>query len=601
MGNEDKCPVCSNKLRGTTGSITNPVTYNCPNCGCFSISLIGLATIPHDDRAKSILSHAIRVNQRDDTYFQVNQSFIKETLGNRGVPSTNEQIDNLINWIRSDSTNEHDRIAISPKTHQAVSDSVDLEEFNSIVRIMNEKGLIEGKEDFLTKFPSTVSVNLSASGWEHSKESKGEESINQAAQNNGPNDTNKIKEELSADGTFSGVESDDGEKKDHEPFDPEKISIEPKVVSMDTLIRRITQKSIRLAPGFQRKEVWDPERKSQLVESLMLKIPIPMFYVAADEQGNWDVVDGLQRLTVIRDFILGEKFLETSDEQYRGKGFKLKNLEFWGEKYNEKMFFELPELLINRIFETEFRFTVINPGTPEEVKRNVFKRINTGGLPLTSQEIRHALYQGKSTKILEKLSNSSYFKAATARSVNDSRMAARELILRFLAFSVIHHTDYPRNSDMDKFLSNTMLLINAMPELSKKDLTKIFHNSEAEPLKVKKIEILEDRFEIAMKRCSKIFQQHAFRKSFGDRRRSPINKTLFEVWSNLFADLEEHAFENLLKQRKYFLDEYIKLIEDENFAALISKSSWKYSGVLKRYDTLSKLLRRHINNNEDNG
>ena len=194
---------------------------------------------------------------------------------------------------------------------------------------------------------------------------------------------------MAADGTEAGVEFEDEQIDSHEPFDPEKISIDGKGVPMETL---------------QRKEVWDIQRKSQLIESLMLAIPIPMFYVAADEKGNWDVVDGLQRLSTIREFVLGDDYLKTKDEMQKGNGFKLKGLEYWGEKYNGLKFKNLHEKLSNRILETEFRFTIINPGTPEEVTRNIFKRINTGGMPLTSQEIRHALYQGVSTELLEYLS-----------------------------------------------------------------------------------------------------------------------------------------------------------------------------------------------------
>ena len=114
-----------------------------------------------------------------------------------------------------------------------------------------------------------------------------------------------IKEELADDYTPAGVEAEIEEREKEEPFDPEEISIDPKVVPMETLLRRLRQGSVRLAPPFQRKEIWDMERKSQLIESLMLKIPLPMYYVAADEKGNWDVVDGLQRITTIKEFILG--------------------------------------------------------------------------------------------------------------------------------------------------------------------------------------------------------------------------------------------------------------------------------------------------------
>ncbi len=137
-------------------------------------------------------------------------------------------------------------------------------------------------------------------------------------------------EDLAADGRPAGVEADMEERERQEPFDPEKISIGPKVVSMDTLIRRMQQKTIRLAPAFQRKEIWNLERKSQLIESFMLKIPVPMFYVASDEKGNWDVVDGLQRLTAIKEFILGNEYIKSGKREFMGKGLKLKKTRILG-------------------------------------------------------------------------------------------------------------------------------------------------------------------------------------------------------------------------------------------------------------------------------
>jgi uncharacterized protein with ParB-like and HNH nuclease domain len=264
---------------------------------------------------------------------------------------------------------------------------------------------------------------------------------------------------------------------------------------MDTVIRRLEQGTILLAPNFQRNEVWDATRRSRLIESLMLKIPLPMLYVAANTEGSWEVVDGLQRLSTIRDFILG-------DDQ--GKKLKLSNLEFLGNKFNGKTFDNIEKdpsqiRLINTIRETEMRFTVINPGTPEEVKRNIFKRINTGGMPLTAQEIRHALYQGHSSDLLTKLVELPEFKEAINSKINDSRMGARELVLRFLAFLVMPATDY--QSDMDKFLSNTMRVINCMPELDHKKLIKIYDKEEAIPkIKYSNVVDIENKFILGMRR-----------------------------------------------------------------------------------------------------
>jgi hypothetical protein len=403
----------------------------------------------------------------------------------------------------------------------------------------------------------------------------------------------KYSEELAADGSFSGVESDYYGHEEQEPFNPEKISIEAKVTPMDTLIRRLIQGTIRLAPAFQRSEIWDPERKSQLIESIMLKIPVPMFYVAADKKGNWDVVDGLQRLTTIREFVLGKEYLKTKNERLRGKGLKLKDLEFWGDKFNGKNFSELPEPMVNRILETEFQFTIINPGTPEEVKRNVFKRINTGGMPLTPQEIRHALYQGQSSELLAELVKYPEYKKATSKSVKDSRMAGRELILRFFAFSIRDHTQYPKNSDMDAFLSDTMRIINLMPDLPRQDLLKIFQKDEIPKIKVSTISELKNRFSKAMTRAHKLFKEHTFRKSYGNKSRSPINKTLFEVWGNLLAELDETQFVTLLSNLDAFINEYNLILDTQETANIISRYSLKYSGVKDRYEKFSQILKKY--------
>lgn len=387
-----------------------------------------------------------------------------------------------------------------------------------------------------------------------------------------------------------GVED---ETEEFQPFDPEKISIDTKPITMDTCLRRLEQQTIILNPDFQRNEVWTMEKKCRLIESLMLKIPLPMFYVSADEKGVFFVVDGLQRLSTIRSFVLGDKFLERKDSRFKGEGFKLENLEFWGKQYNGCNFNDLPVNIQNRILETGFTFTIINPGTPEEVKRNIFKRINTGGEPLTPQEIRHALYIGQSTTLLLRLSNTKEFFNATDHSVKSNRMMDRELILRALAFNVRSYMNYPKNNDMDSFLSDTMRIINVMPTLNGKDGAKVFKEGlTKEQVLVNEIEVLEERFLKAMKRATIFFGEHAFRKSYPGKRRTPINKGLFEVWGNLLGRLSNAEFAMLLKNRNAFMRDYVELLESETFIWYISRDSLKFQSVKERYEKLRALLNK---------
>lgn len=234
--------------------------------------------------------------------------------------------------------------------------------------------------------------------------------------------------------TYTGIESDEDEKIT-DPFNPEDISIETRVTPMETILRRIKQGTLILNPDFQRKEVWTDVRKSQLIESILLEIPIPMFYVSSEEDGEWTVVDGLQRISAFRDFVLGINFVNSKKVKEEGAGMKLTGLEFLKELEGKQMK-DLPTKLYNRILEAEFSVTVINPGTPEEVKRNIFKRINTGGMPLSPQEIRNALYGGAVSGLLNEMAEKSVFKRATGNSVKDLRMEDKELLLRFLSFVI---------------------------------------------------------------------------------------------------------------------------------------------------------------------
>lgn len=397
------------------------------------------------------------------------------------------------------------------------------------------------------------------------------------------------------------------EEEEYKPYDTEKISIDTKGVTMDTCLRRLEQGTIILAPDFQRKEVWSIDKKSRLIESLMLKIPIPMFYVSADEKGILSVVDGLQRLSTIRGFVLGDIYMRERKLEYKGKGFQLQKLEFWGDKYNNKTFNELPIEMQNRILETEFTFTIINPGTPEEVKRNVFKRINTGGEPLTPQEIRNALYTGEATKLLKRLADTREFKDTTENSVKTVRMLDRELVLRALSFIIRPYTSYPKTGDMDKFLSDTMRIINVMPDYNSKESLKLFKEESTKKDGIKKEDILlnnTDELQVlfvkGMKRARILFGKHTFRKSYGQNRRTPINKALLEAWTVLMSKLSDSEFDKLnSKQIKHnFSSEYNQLLDSNAFNFLISRDSLKYQSIQERHRQLSALINKYINDSE---
>jgi CO dehydrogenase/acetyl-CoA synthase epsilon subunit len=376
------------------------------------------------------------------------------------------------------------------------------------------------------------------------------------------------------------------------PFDPEDISIDKKPMVMDAIIRRFKQGTIIMHPDFQREEVWSRETKSRLIESLLLRIPITMFYVSADEEGKLTVVDGLQRLSAIRDFVLKEDYKPTNAKAL-GDGMRLQGLEFLTD-YEGKTFNELPISMQNRINETEFTFTIINPGTPDEVKRNIFKRINTGGEGLKPQEIRNALYAGKSTELLRILATSPAFTKATTSSVRSNRMESYEVVLRGIAFMLRDADSYPKNGNMDKFLGDTMVILNSYPDFSDREILRLekMEGLDLNSVKKDRIEKIEEIFKLAMKRAKTLFGTHAFRKSYGTKRRTPINKALFELWCSILAVMDENDF-NKIRYSSQFMTDYNALLDDDKFNVYISRDSWKPTSVRNRYVIINDMIKKY--------
>ena len=349
------------------------------------------------------------------------------------------------------------------------------------------------------------------------------------------------------------------EERIEKPYDPARIKVDPTPMTIFQVMRKVKMKEINLQPKFQRKVVWDNVRQSRLIESILIRIPLPSFYLDAKDDNEWLVVDGLQRLW-------------TLDSFFNKKELRLQNLEFLGPQLNGKNFDELPRNFQREIEDTHLNLYVIKPDTPAEVKFTIFYRINTGGMVLSAQEIRHCLYQGAATKLLMKLADSKEFLSATTGSINTKRMDDRECVLRYCAF---HHKPYEEytESDFNKFLSNAMVLINKM----KPNETKALKNS----------------FFRAMRISEGVFGEHAFRKMYGRRyARNPINKSLFEVWSVCLEGFDENE---LVKNKDNIIDGFIdKMNKDDVYFQSITQGTGGVTRVHKRFSTTLDIIKEAI-------
>ncbi len=343
------------------------------------------------------------------------------------------------------------------------------------------------------------------------------------------------------------------------PYDTTQIDISPKPLSLDMIIERLKYEEIDLMPDFQRKAgLWSPEKKSQLIESLLLRIPLPAFYFDGSNNNRWVVIDGLQRLTALKEFFVDDK-----------PKLKLQGLEFLKE-LNGATIDDMPRSYVRRMKETQVITYIINPGAPINLKYNIFKRINTGGLELEPQEIRHALYQGFATKYLKELANLEEFKQATGYSVKTDRMLDREFVLRFLTFYRLGVSEY--KGSIDIFLNAGMEMLNQSD----------FEKTDAKFMKKKFIRVLNVSQEI--------FGKFAFRRMPDLRKRRPISKALFETWTCVLAKCSPDEMDALVERKKVLVSKYREMCsEDGDFTDSIG--SGKVSSVKKRFEKIEDLVK----------
>jgi len=327
------------------------------------------------------------------------------------------------------------------------------------------------------------------------------------------------------------VDSDDedyfGYGASEESAVPADVNIGIKNLSLDIIVSRLKNDEIDLNPEFQRgSDLWDVIQKSRLMESLMLRIPIPSFYFDASDDDRWVVVDGLQRLSAIQGFIV--------DGNY-----KLTGLEYFKDELEGLSFSELPRQYARRILETQLSVYTIEKGTPPKIVFNIFKRLNTGGLVLTSQEIRHALNQGSVITLLKEMAGSEEFKEATGYSIKSKRMLDCEYATRYLAFTKMDIADYKGN--IDEFLNEAMVLGNNMTEIEQQTLLREFKRT--------------------MTYCHSIFGKYTFRRISVENSRGPVNKALFETICCAVSKRHDHDMDVLVDNKDAVFERYDEFLK----------------------------------------
>lgn len=371
-------------------------------------------------------------------------------------------------------------------------------------------------------------------------------------------------EEAGFDYEFEEAESDEVQETE-QPFDSEKIRVDQQMLSVKYMLELMDQDLIELNPGYQRRRVWkDNKKKSLLIESLMLRIPIPAFYFYENEDGKYQVIDGQQRLTTIKEFVNGE--------------FRLTGLEYLGKEYNKRKFKDLNTKYIQRIYRTQIAVNILDARSPKNVIYDIFRRVNTGGVNLNPQEMRNAICKQEVRDFLKRsIQNENYLKATRER-VKDDRMDSQELVLRFYAFYKAY--DYEKNILHYDYPNIAAMLDDAIEDLNK--------------MNQERREKLFYEFDLAMKRSYEAFGKYAFSKiqregSAVKRNIDYINKSLFSSFSVLLLS-RNFDYVNIKANQKKLLLDLAKALEDHHYTNSITIGTGDKRNVYANFEYSRKVL-----------
>lgn len=358
---------------------------------------------------------------------------------------------------------------------------------------------------------------------------------------------------------------DQADTGDWSEYSIDSVFVRNETRSVSDMIRRIDQGRCVLDPEFQRDFVWPEDKQSKLIQSAIMRIPLPVFYLAAASDGKIIIVDGLQRLTTFHRFVKDE--------------FKLKGLSrsknAASDPLEGKKFGQLDIPLQERILDTQLITYILDANAPERARLDIFERVNSG-VPLTRQQMRNALYSGPATIWLKEAASSYAFRTACGGGLDPKTMRDREAINRFCAFFFLDWTNY-KSGEMDGFLAKALTGMNRLSSIQ--------------------LEKLRTVFDASMRLNREIFADHAFRKSIAtartSTRRQVLNIALFDVCSVLLARFHQRILGNPQVAKKIHAA-VSGLLLDKQFVTSITYSTNSTQAVGMRFkmaeDAIEPLL-----------
>lgn len=343
---------------------------------------------------------------------------------------------------------------------------------------------------------------------------------------------------------------------------------------LETLVKRIAKKSIKLDPDYQRRHRWSAETSSRLIESLILNIPIPVIFLSQDidvdeetseSTARYTVIDGQQRLTAIYDYL-------------RGK-FPLEGLETLPE-LNGSCYSDLPPFLVRRLEERTVKCMRIDSTVDAQVKFDIFERLNTGSVRLESQELRNATARGPFNDAIKKMAAFPEFRALIQVPADDSesnpkvqKMEDVELVLRFFALKDGRYKSLKKG--FREFLTASLVQFNAWSDQQIGDATWEFETY---------MQFLHDHAE----------DNAAFAKyrMDGQKRMSSFNAAVFDAVAVGLAEVHSaEELENHPDKAIEGLKGYRSLFQQEAFFSAVSGSVNDAAKVTTRIEAMIEHLK----------
>lgn len=312
------------------------------------------------------------------------------------------------------------------------------------------------------------------------------------------------------------------------PQEVRKINTQAYDKSISDIVRMIEEGDIILDPEFQRNYVWDNKKASSLIESVILNVPIPVIYVSQEKDDRWTVIDGLQRLWSLKRFFGGK--------------FKLSGLEILTD-LNKQDYSTLNPKALRMLKNGLLRIIMISQDSNEEIKYDVFMRLNSGSVHLTEQELRNCLYRGSLNKLLKDLSSNQKWLSLLGLQTAHKRMADREMILRYFA---IADNWNPKSCEVDGYKGRMKTFLNEY----------MFKNKNIMDGDVKR---LKQIFDETVNKVYDVFGVDAFRK-IGDNVNKSINRAVADV---LMLTCTQYGYAELIVRKQKITNKFYSLVQED--------------------------------------